>query len=705
VSEATAVLRGIPAPEDRWDDTAAAGLDVLEGLAYRSNLLGADRALANIGGGNTSAKETTIDHTGREVRILWVKGSGTDLATITSAGFPGLRLDELLPLRERDAMDDATMVEYLLRCAVRPDQPRPSIETLLHAFISAEHVDHTHPDAIIALTSTPKGRELAEQTFGPEAVWLDYQRPGFDMSRRIALLLEDNPEARAVLLERHGLVTWGSTGNESYHATLEFVSRAALAIERTANGRFGLGGPRVAELLDGGEQSSLLAGALPALRGTLLKDADGVVLEIDRSPAAVAFASSVRAPEVSQIGAPCPDHLISTKHKPLVVDFDPETDDVPVLRDRLRAGVAAYSAWYRGYYERNVDEETRQFPMDPAGPRVVLLPGVGIVTAGGDAGRARIARDLYHRAIAVQDAADALGGFRSLTESEAFAIEYWPLERFKLSQTPSSGELAGRVAVITGGASGIGRAAARVIAARGAHVVIGDLNHDGAEEVAAEIESLHGSRRALAVEVDVADEDAVEEMVRRTVLEYGGLDILVASAGLATSAPVTETTLEEWELNFAVLARGYFLAAREAFRVLTEQGAGGSIVFVASKNALVAGANAAAYSSAKAASLHLARCLAEEGGPHGIRVNTVNPDAVIEGSGIWSSDWKAERASTYGVTTDDLQTFYRDRTKLGVNVYPEDVAEAIAFLAGPRSAKSTGNVINVDGGVTAAYPR
>ena len=704
MSEATAVLNGIPEPADRWDDAAAAGLSVLEELAYRSNVLGADRALANQGGGNTSAKETTTDHLERKMRVLWVKGSGTDLASITPAGFPGLRLDELRPLRQRDAMDDATMVDYLLRCALRPDQPRPSIETLLHAFIPAEHVDHTHPDAIIALTSTPRGRELAEETFGPEAVWLDYQRPGFDMSHRIALLLEQNPEARAVLLERHGLVTWGATGEESYHATLEFVSRAALAIERASNGRFGLGGPKVAEPR-GEEQTSLLAGALPALRGALLKDADGLVLEVDRSPAAVAFASSLRAPEVSQIGAPCPDHLISTKHKPLAVDFDPETDDASVLRERLRDGVQTYSAWYRDYYDRNVDDETRQFPIDPAGPRVVLVPGIGIVTAGSDAGRARMARDLYHRAIAVQDAADALGGFHSLSESEAFAIEYWPLERYKLTQAPPRGEFAGRVAVITGGASGIGRAAARVMAERGAHVVIGDLNHEGAGEVAAEIESAHGPRRALAIAVDVADEQAVEEMIRRTVLEYGGLDILVASAGLATSAPVTETTVEEWELNFAVLARGYFLAAREAFRVLTEQGTGGSVVFVASKNALVAGANAAAYSSAKAASLHLARCLAEEGGPHGIRVNTVNPDAVIEGSGIWSSDWKAERASTYGVTTDDLESFYRGRTKLGVNVYPEDVAEAIAFLAGPRSAKSTGNVINVDGGVTAAYPR
>jgi rhamnulose-1-phosphate aldolase/alcohol dehydrogenase len=704
MSDLIHTLRGIAAPISGWDDTVASRLDALGGLAYRSNLLGADRTLANWGGGNTSSKETIVDHAGRETRVLWVKGSGTDLATIDAAGFPGLRLDELLLLREREAMDDAAMVDYLLRSAVRPDQPRPSIETLLHAFVPATHVDHTHPDAVIALTSSPRGRELAEEAFGDEAVWLDYQRPGFDMSRRIALLLEANPAARGALLEKHGLVTWGDTGEESYRGTIEFVTRASQAIERAAGGRFGLGGPGRPELEEGSARA-LLSHSLPSLRGALLADADGVVLEVDRSAEAIAFASSVRAPDVSQIGAPCPDHLINTKHKPLVVAFDPETDDAAALSTVFRRGVEDYADWYRRYYERNLDDETRQFPIDPAGPRVVLVPGVGIVTAGPDAGRARFARDLYHRAIAVQDAADAIGGFRSLSESEAFAIEYWPLERYKLAQAPPRGELTGRVALITGGASGIGRATARMLAARGAHVVVADRNVDGAEEVVEELVTMYGLRRALAVAVDVTSEDAVVEMTRRTVLEYGGLDILVSSAGLATSAPITETTLADWEQNYAVLARGYFLAARETFRVLLEQGRGGSVVFVASKNALVAGANAAAYSSAKAASLHLARCLAEEGGPHGIRVNTVNPDAVIQGSSIWSSDWKAERAGTYGVREDELQTFYQGRTKLGVAVLPEDVAEAIAFFAGPRSTKSTGNILNVDGGVTAAYPR
>jgi len=703
MTEVTGVLHGIPMPENQWVHTKRK-LGVLEALVARSNLLGADRSLANQGGGNTSAKGVVADHVGREQRVLWVKGSGTDLASITDKGFAALRLDEILALRERDAMDDAAMVDYLLRCALAPNQPRPSIETLLHAFIPAAHVDHTHPDAVIALTSSPRGRELAEETFREEAVWLDYERPGFEMSRHVADILDGNQDARAVLLEKHGLVTWGETSEESYGRTIEFVSRAANAIEAAGAGRFGLGGPKVAEC---GEQDAqlLLLGSLPALRGALLADTDGVILEVDRSPEAVAFAGAVNASHVSQVGAPCPDHLINTKHKPLAIDFDSAAEGVVELADSLRAGVAEYAEWYRGYYERNLTDESRPFPMDPAGPRVVLIPGIGIVTSGGDAARARTTRDLYHRAIAVEDAAEAIGGFASLTEAEAFAIEYWPLERYKLAQTPPKGELAGRIAVVTGGASGIGRATARLLAQLGAHVVVADLNEQGAREVADQLVARHGLRRALAIAVDVTNEVSLEGMLAETVCAYGGLDILVASAGLATSASVTETSVEDWELNFAVLTRGYFLAAREAFRVLIEQGSGGSLVFVGSKNALVAGANAAAYSSAKAASLHLARCLAEEGGPHGIRVNTVNPDAVIQGSGIWSSDWKAERASTYGVTEDDLQSFYSGRTKLGVSVYPEDVAEAIAFLAGPRSAKSTGNVINVDGGVTAAYPR
>ena len=491
------VLGPIASPQNRWTDDDAQPASVLEEVVLRSNLLGADRALANQGGGNTSAKGVSVDHAGRETRTLWVKGSGSDLATISPAGFAALRLEEVLPLEARDTMDDAEMVAYLRCCALTPDQPRPSIETLLHAFIPAAHVDHAHPDAVIALTSTPDGRSLAADAFGDEAVWLDYERPGFRMSKRIAELLRAAPNARAVLLERHGLVTWGETSRAAYESTLEFVSRAAQALEAAGAGRFGLGGARVRALEDRNAET-VLYGSLPELRGALVDEGGAVVLRVDRSPEAIAFASSARGPEVSQVGAPCPDHLINTKHKPLVVEFDPQTESALELSRSLREGVAQYATWYRSYYERNLTDESRPFVCDPAGPRVVVVPGVGIVTSGAEVGKAKLADDLYHRAITVQNAADAAGGFRSLSEGEAFAIEYWPLERFKLAQLPAARELTGRIALITGGASGIGRATARRLAGLGAHVVVADLNGDGAREVAEKICSIEGEGRAVS---------------------------------------------------------------------------------------------------------------------------------------------------------------------------------------------------------------
>jgi rhamnulose-1-phosphate aldolase/alcohol dehydrogenase len=691
-------------PASLWNARAAEPLAGLDELVHRSRLLGANRAIANQGGGNTSTKATAVDHTGREVPVLWVKGSGTDLATIGPSGFAELRLEELLLLRPRDELSDEEMVSYVARCALAPGQPRGSIETLLHAFIPARHVDHTHPDAVIALTAIPDGRVRIAAAFGEEGLWIPWRRPGFALAKVIAEAVERAPTARAVFLEKHGLVTWGDTSEEAYHSTLAAIGRAAKALGAAVRGAPPRSGARVAPVQDA-EADELLARALPVLRGALLADAAGVVLEVDRSPEALAFVSSRRALEVSQTGAPCPDHLINTKHRPLALDFDAATEGAEGLAAKLAAGVEAFADWYRGYYERNMTDESREFPMDPAGPRVVLVPGLGLIASGRDAAAARFSRDLYQRAISVEAAADAAGGFGSLSEAEAFGIEYWPLERYKLAQAPPRPELAGKIALITGAGSGIGRATARRLAALGAHVAVADVDDEAAAVVADELTGAHGLRRALRIAVDVRDEDAVAEMVRRTVLEWGGLDIAVCSAGIASASPVTETTLAEWNRNHEILARGYFLTAREAFRALVRQGRGGSVVFVGSKNALVGGANASAYSSAKAASLHLARVLADEGGRHGIRVNTVNPDAVIEGSGIWTSDWKAARAEAYQIDEDDLPAFYRGRSVLGVNVYPEDVAEAIAFLAGPRSLKSTGNVFNVDAGVSAAYPR
>jgi rhamnulose-1-phosphate aldolase/alcohol dehydrogenase len=673
-------------------------------LVFRSNLLGSDRSIANQGGGNTSMKSEVEDHAGRPTRVLWVKGSGRDLATIDESGFAEFRLDDLLLLKDRSKMSDEAMVAYIERTSLAPGRPRGSVETLLHAFLPAVHIDHTHPDSVIALSATPSGENLARETFGDEALWVPWQRPGFALAKSIAAALEDRPQMRAVVLERHGLITWGQTGEEAYGSTIEFVGRATETLENLSKGKSFLGGQRITPVSND-EAAALLRESLPALRGALLGHPSGVILEVDRGDQAVAFSSSQRGPDVSQIGSPCPDHLINTKHKPLAIRFDPTHESADDLSAKLRNGVASYAQWYERYYAENMTDESREFSMDSPGPRVVLVPGVGIVTAGKDAARARFSRDLYRRAIEVESAADAAGGFRSLDESAAFQIEYWPLERYKLAQALPDRELTGKVALVTGGASGIGRATALRLAELGGHVGVADLNLAAAQEVADEITRQFGERTALPIAVDVRSEEAVLRMAEEVVLEWGGLDILVCSAGIATAAPVTDTTVAEWDRNHEILARGYFLAAREAFRIMIAQASGGSIVFIGSKNALVGGTNAAAYSSAKAASLHLARVLADEGGPHGIRVNTVNPDAVLQGSGIWTSEWRAARAHAYDVAQDDLPDFYRKRSVLGLSIYAEDVAEAVAFLAGPRSSKSTGNIFNVDGGVSAAYTR
>jgi rhamnulose-1-phosphate aldolase/alcohol dehydrogenase len=676
-----------------WERQAAPE-DELDQLVYRSNLLGADRSVANFGGGNTSAKLNQTDHAGRTVEVLWVKGSGSDLATIDAAGFTGVRMDEIAPLLDREDMSDAEMVAYLSRCQLAPDMPRGSIETLLHAFTPARHVDHTHPDAINMICGAVDGERLARECFGEEMIWIPYIRPGFQLAKQVGMAIAEQPSARAVLLAKHGLVTWGESAEESYAATIATINEAADFVESRAGGPR-LGGQAVSPL--GPEQrDDLLAEVLPAVRGAV-SSRRPKILQVDTSPAALQFVCSQDARGLSQRGAACPDHLVHTKRTPLWVDFDPGRDDAAALAARLAEAAESYRDEYCAYVARCGGADAVAADPDP---RVVLIPGVGIVTAGADLKAARLSRDLFQRAIAVMAGAATIDEFTSLTEEESFAVEYWPLELYKLSLAPPPRELAGMVALVTGGGGGIGGAVVDALAAEGACVVAADIDLDSARRV---VEPFGDS--GLAVALDVTDEEAVESSFQEAILALGGIDIVVSNAGVAASQPIEETTVADWDFNHSVLVRGYFLVSRAAFSVFRRQSTPANIVFVGSKNGLAAGRNAAAYSSAKAAELHLARCLAEEGGGNGIRVNTVNPDAVLAGSKIWSSSWRQERARAYQIGTDELEEHYRQRTTLKVNIQPEDIAEAVLFLASPRSSKSTGNVVNVDGGIPAAYPR
>ena len=682
--------------DNHWDASQASGLDDLGKLAYRSNLFGRDRSVANYGGGNTSTKVTEHDHAGNKRRVMYVKGSGSDLATIGRDGFTGLRIDEIDPLFERDEMSDEDMVAYLALCQTGPTMPRSSIETLLHAFVPFDHVDHTHPDATNMICCAVNGEQLAKDCYGSDAVWIPYVRPGFSLAKQVGEAVRDNPDVRLILLAKHGLVTWGRTHEESYEATIEAINRAVAFVNERPGDDEPFGG-RAVTPVDERRRAELLARGLLALRGEVSQETPKV-LQVDASDAVLEFVCGRQSGELSQIGAACPDHLIHTKVVPMWIDFDPGSDGPEELSAKLVEGARRYRDEYRVYFDRHELGDEAMF--DP-NPRVALVPGVGMITVGRDLKAASLSRDLYQRAIEVIRGASGIDEFTSLTEGESYAVEYWPLELYKLSLAPPPAELAGHVALITGGAGGIGSAVAGAMADAGALVIIADLDTESAHKVAGGI-----GTGARAVAMDVTDENSVAAGFKDTVLAYGGIDILVSNAGVASSAPIEDTSLELWERDHNVLARGYFLVAREAFRTMKRQGCGGSIVFVSSKNALVAGKNASAYSSAKAAELHLARCLAEEGGDEGIRVNTVNPDAVLQGSRIWEGPWREQRARSYGIDPDELEEHYRRRTTLKVNVLPEDVAEAVLhFASEARSAKSTGNVLNVDGGVAAAYPR
>src|SRR5262245_21608190 len=700
--------------EGRYQDEALRGLDLVEQLVQVSRWVGAETSLAVWGGGNTSVKLTEPDLLGRSVRVLRVKGSGSDLKSVTRRDFPGVRLPEVLALLERDDMGDQAMGDYLARCLQEPGCHRPSSAKSLHGFLDAEAVIHTHADAVVGLTNTERGQEVVDDLFGKEIVWVPYRRPGFRLSRDVWAAIRARPEARAIVLEKHGLSTWGATLKDAYLATIDLVTRAEERLRDAARARWSFGPASVAAP-DAETRQRVAREVAPVLRGILGRDRR-VVLRFDDGEDIRELAGAPEAARLTQIGPATPDHTIYSKRLACFVPLRDPTTPAAVL-DALREAVPRFVQDYTAYFDAHRHGELMKPSVAGAAapalaptlsdpyPRVVLLPGLGMFTSGKDARTAGIVGDIYHHTAWVIRAASALGTYASLSAQDAFNVEFWPLELYKLQMAPPEKELARRVALVTGGASGIGRAAARRLAREGAHVVVTDVNGDGARRVADEIAKDSGPARPLGVRMDVTSEASVEAAVAAVVDAYGGLDVVVSNAGIAHAAAIDRMALADWQRSFAVNATGHFLVARAALRVMKAQGLGGTLVFVATKNVMSPGKDFAAYSASKAAEAQLAKVAALEGGPHGIRVNLVNPDAVFRDSGLWSPEVRAERARAQGIGVDEIEEFYRKRNLLGVPVLPEDVAEAVLFLASERAAKTTGCTLTIDGGVRDAFPR
>lgn len=678
-----------------------------EHLIARSNRLGADPRVTNYAGGNTSAKGTATDPvTGRDVELLWVKGSGGDLGTLTEKNLAVLRLDRLRSLVDVypgvDREDE--MVAAFDYCLHGRGGAAPSIDTAMHGLVDAAHVDHLHPDAGIALATAADGESLTAEVFGDRVVWVPWRRPGFQLGLDIAQVKEKNPQAIGCVLGGHGITAWGDTSEEAEARSLEIVRTAeAFVADRTAalaaQGRHPFGAVRPGyEALPEDERRARAAALAPVVRGLASTDRPQVGHLTDSDVVHDLLAREKLA-HLAALGTSCPDHFLRTKVKPLVVDLpaDAPLDDVVA---RLRELHAAYREDYAAYYARHATPGSPA--MRGADPAVVLVPGVGMFSFGKDKQTARVAGEFYVNAINVMRGAEAVSTYAPIDEAEKFRIEYWALEEAKLARMPAPKPLATRVALVTGAGSGIGRAIAQRLAAEGACVVVADVNLEGAEQVAAE---LGGPDVAVAVRADVTDEDAVADLVRATCLAFGGVDLVVNNAGLSISKPLLETTARDWDLQHDVMARGSFLVAREAARAMIAQGMGGDVVYIASKNSLFAGPNNIAYSATKADQAHQVRLLAAELGEHGIRVNGVNPDGVVRGSGIFAAGWGAQRAATYGVPEEKLGEYYAQRTLLKKEVLPEHVAAAVVALTGPDLVQTTGLHVPVDSGVAAAFLR
>ncbi|MEU4063922.1 bifunctional aldolase/short-chain dehydrogenase [Streptomyces wedmorensis] len=670
-------------------------------LLGRSHRLGADPRTTNYAGGNTSAKGTVTDPvTGGETTLMWVKGSGGDLGTLTEDGLAVLRLDRLRALADvyPGVEREDEMVAAFDHCLYGKGGAAPSIDTAMHGLVDADHVDHLHPDAGIALACAADGEKLTAECFGDAVVWVPWRRPGFRLGLDIAAVKEANPRAIGCVLGGHGITAWGATSQECEHNALLIIRTAeAFLAERGRPEPFG---PVVEgyAALPPAERRERAAALAPYVRGLASQDQPQVGHFTD-TDAVLDFLARAEHPRLAALGTSCPDHFLRTKVRPLVLDL-PAGVPLAEAVGRLRELHAAYREEYAAYYARHAVEDSPA--MRGADPAIVLVPGVGMFSFGRDKQTARVAGEFYVNAINVMRGAEAVSTYAPIEESEKFRIEYWELEEAKLRRMPKPRPLATRVALVTGAGSGIGRAVAHRLVAEGACVVVADLNAESAAAVAAE---LGGPDRAVAVAVDVASEEEIGAAFRAALLAFGGVDLVVNNAGISISKPLLDTTARDWDVQHAIMARGSFLVSREAARVMIAQALGGDIVYIASKNAVFAGPNNIAYSATKADQAHQVRLLAAELGEHGIRVNGVNPDGVVRGSGIFSAGWGAQRAATYGIAEEELGAFYAGRTLLGREVLPEHVANAVFALTGGDLSHTTGLHVPVDAGVAAAFLR
>jgi len=692
-----------------WDDAKAASLagDEVALLVYRSNLLGADLRLTNYGGGNTSCKAMAKDPlTGKDVEVMWVKGSGGDLGTMKRNGLAALYVDRLRSLKNiyRGLEHEDEMVELFNHCIYDLSSKAPSIDTPLHGFLPFKHIDHLHPDAAIAIAAAKDGEKITKELFNGTIGWVKWQKPGFELGLMLKQCLDENPGIRGIMLGSHGLFTWGDTAYESYINTLEVIERCAEYLQDNIKKQASVFGGEKLTSLPEADRKKQAASLAPVLRGFCSSE-NRMIGHFTDDARVLEYINSNDLDRLAPMGTSCPDHFLRTKISPLVLNLTAAEDlsDVKKIKEKIAPLFEAYRKMYADYY--NGCKHANSPAMRDPNPVVILYPGVGMFTFAKDKQTARVAAEFYINAINVMKGAEAISEYTSLLRQEAFNIEYWLLEEAKLQRMPKPKSLSGKVALITGSGGGIGKAIARKFAEEGACVILNDMNADRLAEAKDEFVKQFGKDIVAADILDVTSDATIQQTLATAALAFGGVDIVVNNAGLSISKSIEDHSEKDWDLLYDVLVKGQFLVTQKAVEVMRKQGTGGDILNIVSKNALVSGPNNAGYGSAKAAQLHLSRLNAAELGKDKIRVNVVNPDAVISGSNIWSGGWAEGRAKAYGISIEELPAYYAGRTLLNEIILPEDIANACFAFAGGLLGKSTGNVLNVDGGVATAFVR